>query len=261
MKKVTLPQVMAFKDKPLTVVTCYDASFARLCEKAEIPCLLVGDSLGMVIKGEENTLSVSINELAYHVAAVRRGAPNPFLIADMPFGSYQISVEQGVESAIQLIKAGAEMVKVEGGRETLPLINKLTSIGIPVCGHVGLTPQYINTFGSYAPRGKTKGEREYIFEAAELIEDAGAQLIVLEGIPQELGRDITAALKIPTIGIGAGPDTDGQVLVIYDLLGMNDSFNPKFLKKYLNLDALITGALVKYRDEVTEKEFPASKKL
>ena len=249
--KVTLPKLKNKKgNEKIAMVTCYDATFARLVEKAGIDSILVGDSLGMVIKGEENTLNVSLDEVAHHVSAVKRGASNPFLIADMPFGSYQSSVEQGIESAVKLIKAGAEAVKVEGGSEVCPLISKLVSFGIPVVAHVGLTPQYVNKFGGFAKRGKSEEECRFIMDSALAVEKAGADVIVLEGIPENLAADITKKVKIPTIGIGAGTDTDGQVLVIYDLLGMNADFNPSFLKKYLDLDSLVTNALKEYKKDV-----------
>lgn len=249
--KVTLPKLKSKKGtEKISMVTCYDASFARLVEKAGIDSMLVGDSLGMVIKGDENTLNVSIEEVAHHVRAARKGAQDPFLIADMPFGSYQSSVEQGIESAVKLIKAGAEAVKVEGGSEVCPLISKLVSFGIPVVAHVGLTPQYVHEFGGFAKRGKSEKECKFILDSALTVEKAGADMIVLEGIPETLAADITKKVKIPTIGIGAGNDTDGQVLVIYDLLGMNADFNPSFLKKYLDLDSLVTNALKEYKKDV-----------
>ena len=253
MMKVTLPKLKGKKGtEKISMVTCYDATFARLVEKAEIDSILVGDSLGMVIKGEENTLNVSIEEVAHHVSAVKRGAQNPFLIADMPFGSYQDSVENGVKNAVKLVKAGAEAVKIEGGSEVCPLISKLVSFGIPVVAHVGLTPQYVNKFGGFAKRGKSEEERGFIMDSAIAVEKAGADMIVLEGIPETLAAEITGKVKIPTIGIGAGTETDGQVLVIYDLLGMNADFNPSFLKKYLNLDSLVTAALKEYKKDVVD---------
>ena len=255
MMKVTLPKLKSKKgNEKIAMVTCYDATFARLVEKAEIDSILVGDSLGMVIKGDENTLNVSLDEVAHHVSAVKRGASNPFLIADMPFGSYQSSVEQGIESAVKLVKAGAEAVKIEGGGEVSPLISALTSFGIPVVAHVGLTPQYVNKFGGFAKRGKSEEERGFIMDSALTVEKAGADMLVLEGIPESLAAEITKKVKIPTIGIGAGTDTDGQVLVLYDLLGMNADFNPSFLKKYLNLDSLITTALKEYKKDVAVKK-------
>lgn len=250
MKKVTLPSLIKKKGtQKISMVTCYDASFAKLVEKAEIDSILVGDSLGMVIKGDSNTLDVDISEVEYHVKAVRKGAKIPFLIADMPFGSYQITVEKGIENAVKLMKAGAEAVKVEGGKEVAELIMALTSFGIPVVGHVGLTPQYVNKFGGFIKQGKTSESRSFILESAKIIEKAGAEMIVLESIPEDLGKEITAELRIPTIGIGAGKNTDGQVLVIYDLLGMDESFNPSFLKKQCNLEEIITNALKSYKTE------------
>ena len=255
MMKVTLPKLKNKKgNEKIAMVTCYDATFARLVENAGIDSILVGDSLGMVIKGEENTLNVSLDEVAHHVSAVKRGASNPFLIADMPFGSYQSSVEKGIESAVRLVKAGAEAVKIEGGCEVCPLISALVTFGIPVIAHVGLTPQYVNKFGGFAKRGKSEKERRFIMDSAFAVEKAGADMIVLEGIPETLAAEITKKVKIPTIGIGAGTGTDGQVLVIYDLLGMNADFNPSFLKKYLNLDSLVTNALKEYRKDVVSEK-------
>lgn len=251
MSRMTLPLLKKKKGlEKITMVTCYDASFAKLIEKAGIDSVLVGDSLGNVIKGESNTLGVSISEMEYHVKAVKKGISTPFLIADMPFGSYQISLEKGLRNAVKLMKAGAEAVKVEGGAEVAKLISKLTSFGIPVVGHVGLTPQYVNKFGGFGKRGRTPEEREFIFESAKIVEKAGAEMIVLEGIPETLAAEITLILKIPTIGIGAGKSTDGQVLVLYDLLGMDSSFNPSFLKKYADLDDTVTKALIAYSADV-----------
>jgi 3-methyl-2-oxobutanoate hydroxymethyltransferase len=253
MMKITLPKLKSKKGlEKISMVTCYDATFARLVEKAEIDSVLVGDSIGMVIKGEENTLNVSIEEVAHHVSAVKRGAADPFLIADMPFGSYQPSVEKGIESAVKLVKAGAEAVKLEGGREVAPLISALANFGIPVVAHVGMTPQFVNKFGGFGRRGKSEEERRFIMDSALEVEKAGADMIVLEGIPETLASEITKKVKIPTIGIGAGTGTDGQVLVIYDLLGMNADFNPSFLKKYLDLDSLVTNALKEYKKDVSE---------
>ena len=255
MMKVTLPKLKSKKGvEKISMVTCYDATFARLVEKAEIDSILVGDSLGMVIKGEENTLNVSVEEVAHHVKAVKNGIQNPFLIADMPFGSYQISLETGMENAVKLIKAGAEAVKIEGGIEVAPFISKLVAFGIPAVAHVGLTPQYVNKFGGFAKRGKSEEECRFIMESALAVEKAGADMIVLEGIPENLASEITKKVKIPTIGIGAGTDTDGQVLVLYDLLGMNADFNPSFLKKYLDLDSLVTKALKEYKKDVVNKK-------
>ncbi|HNW83193.1 MAG TPA: 3-methyl-2-oxobutanoate hydroxymethyltransferase [bacterium] len=251
MGKMTLPLLRKKKGhEKISMVTCYDASFAKLVEKSGVDSVLVGDSLGNVIKGESNTLGVSISEMEYHVKAVKKGIATPFFIADMPFGSYQISLEKGLRNAVKLMKAGAEAVKVEGGAEVAKLISKLTSFGIPVVGHVGLTPQYVNKFGGFGKRGKTPEDWSFILESAKIVEKAGAEMIVLEGIPDKLAEEITSILKIPTIGIGAGKSTDGQVLVLYDLLGMDSSFNPSFLKKYADLDEIITNALKAYGADV-----------
>jgi len=251
MVKKTIPILKSSKGKEkISMVTCYDFTFAKLVERSGIDSILVGDSLGMVIKGQQNTIGVENFEIAYHVKAVRKGAPSPFLIADMPFGSYQTSLEKGMENAVALMKAGAEAVKVEGGEEVAPFIAKLVSFGIPVVGHVGLTPQYVNKFGGFGKRGKTKEEREFIKKSAIIVEEAGADMIVLESVPDKLAAEITQELKIPTIGIGAGKETDGQVLVLYDLLGMDKDFNPSFLKKYCNLDDIITKALKEYITDV-----------
>jgi len=257
MKKVTLPILKRKKKKEkISMVTCYDYTFAKLVRKAEIDTILVGDSLGMVIKGDENTFHVEVDHVAYHVNAVRRGADKPFLIADMPFGSYHISVEDGMKNAVKLIKAGAEAVKVEGGEEVVPLVEKLVSFGIPVVGHVGLTPQHLHRFGNFAMRGKSEEERLFIKQSASLLEQAGASMIVLESIPHDLGAEITESLSIPTIGIGAGPDCDGQVLVLYDILGLDESFYPGFVKKYENLDSRVTAALKQYNHEINSGVFP-----
>ncbi len=251
MNKVTLPMLKGAKGKKkISMVTCYDFTFAKLVERSEMDTILVGDSLGNVIKGQPTTIGVETSEIAYHVKAVRKGAPSPFLVADMPFGSYQTSIEKGMENAVELMKAGAEAVKVEGGQEVAQLISRLVSFGIPVIGHVGLTPQYVNKFGGFGKRGKTKEERDFIKRSALIVEEAGADMIVLESVPDKLASEITQELKIPTIGIGAGKETDGQVLVIYDLLGMDKNFNPSFLKKYCNLDDIITKALKEYIKDI-----------
>lgn len=251
MNKVTIPLLKQKKGKEkISMITCYDATFAKLVEKSGIDSILVGDSLGMVVKGDRNTLSVSVEEVEYHVKAVRKGAPTPFLIADMPFGSYQISAERGLENAVRLIKAGAEAVKLEGGKEIAELVFKIASFGIPVVSHLGLTPQYVNKFGGFGRRGKSEKEQKYILDSALAVEEAGAEMLVLESIPESFAAEISASLQIPTIGIGAGKFTDGQVLVIYDLLGMDENFNPSFLKKYCNLDQEITAALKKYKSDL-----------
>lgn len=252
-QNITLPKLQRMKGKdPISMVTCYDYSFARLVEKTAISSILVGDSLGMVIKGDADTLSVSLDEVAYHVKAVRRGAPTPFLIADMPFGSYQSSIEKGVISAIKLIKAGAQAVKIEGGAEVVALTKELTAYGIPVVAHLGLTPQYYHSFGGFVQQAKKSSEQKKLLDAALTLEAAGAGMLVLESVPASVGKMVTAALKIPVIGIGAGRDTDGQVAVLYDILGLNEDFSPPFIKQYTQLEKIVKNAITAYCDDVRD---------
>ncbi len=257
--KVTAPALRARKRKGphIVMLTAYDASFARLLDAAGVDVLLVGDSLGMVIKGEDNTLSVTVDEVIYHTRAVVRGTRRAQVVADMPFLSYQVSVEEGIRNAGRLIKeGGAGAVKLEGGRRHADLVRRLTEIGIPVMGHLGLTPQSIHAMGGYRVQGRGQGAQQELCADARALEDAGAYSLVLEGIPQELARVITEQVGIPTIGIGAGPHCDGQVLVIYDLLGMDERFDPHFLKRYEDLAGRIRFAVERYADEVREGIFP-----
>ncbi len=259
MKKVTAPSIMKKKGREkIVMVTCYDYTMARLLEKSEVDSILVGDSLGMVIKGDVDTLSVTTEEIAYHVSCVRKGAEKPFLIADMPFGSYQNSDENGIMNAINLIKAGAEAVKLEGGKEIIPLVKKLTSYGIPVVGHLGMTPQHLHSFGGFKMQGKKKDQKKRIFEDAHELSDAGAVMIVLESIPASLAGKISSDISAPTIGIGAGPWNDGQVLVIQDILGMNESFVPSFVKQYMQLHQDIPCAIKQFSKDVKNGQFPES---
>ncbi len=259
MKKITAPELKEMKKRreKISALTAYDATFARLLDIAGIDVILVGDSLGMVIQGEETTLQVSIDDVIYHTRAVSKAIKRAHLVADMPFMSYQISPEQALENAGRLIKEGrAEAVKLEGGLERVETIKKIVSAGIPVMGHLGLTPQSVHKFGGYRVQGKTKEEIAYLKASAKAIEEAGAYSLVLEGIPWPLAKEITESISIPTIGIGAGQYTDGQILVIYDLLGMDKDFNPKFLKKYADLFSVITDAVGEYIREVKEGIFP-----
>jgi 3-methyl-2-oxobutanoate hydroxymethyltransferase len=244
--------------QPISVVTCYDYSFAKIIQESEIDAILVGDSLGMVIQGHNSTLPVTLDEMIYHTKAVRRGAPDKFIIIDLPFLSYQTSLEEGIRSAGKAMKeSGADAVKLEGGDgDSLELVYRLVEIGIPVMGHLGLTPQSYQTLGGYRVQGKDEKSAMQISTQSLALQDAGAFSIVLEMIPEVLGTKISSELKIPTIGIGAGRNTDGQVLVIYDLLGMNPDFTPKFLKKYSNLGTTILSALGSYHTEVIGKSFP-----
>ncbi|MCC7382307.1 MAG: 3-methyl-2-oxobutanoate hydroxymethyltransferase [Deltaproteobacteria bacterium] len=258
--KVTVTRLRAMKAEGdrITMVTCYDASFARLAERGGAEVLLVGDSLGMVIQGEETTIPVTIDDIVYHTRAVRRGARHAHVVADMPFMSYQGGWQHALQSAGRLFKeGGAESVKLEGGEEVAESIDRLVRAGVPVMGHVGLTPQSVHAMGGFKIQGKDPEGARRILADARAVEQAGAYAIVLEGMPLELARVITASLSIPTIGIGAGPDCDGQVLVIYDLLGMNPDFAPKFVKRYAELGTVIPEAIARFREEVKGREFPA----
>jgi len=258
-KKVTAPSIARMKQRGrrITMLTAYDATFARLLDACDVDILLVGDSLGMVIQGLQNTLPVTLEEVIYHSRAVARGASRAHLVADMPFMSYQDSPEQGLRSAGRLIKEGrAEAVKLEGGQRHADLVRRLTEVGIPVMGHIGLTPQSIHAMGGYKVQGKHEAQAQKLVEDALALEEAGIYSLVLEGIPQEVAGEITARLSVPTIGIGAGPLCDGQVLVIYDLLGMDPDFSPRFLKKYESFGEKIRAAVGRYTEEVREGVFP-----
>jgi len=240
----------------ITMVSTYDYWSAKLCEEAGIDAILVGDSLGMVIQGNNSTLPVSLEEMIYHTKAVRKGAPNTFIVVDMPFMSYHTSVEEAVKNAGRVIKeTGANAVKLEGAGIVLEITKKLVSIGIPVMGHLGLTPQFINLFGGYKVQGKTIDSRKRILEDTKALEEAGVFSIVLEAVPSDLAKTITDSLKIPTIGIGAGKDTDGQILVFHDLIGVFEK-TPKFVKRYLEAGKLIKQALSSYNQEVKDGKFP-----
>jgi 3-methyl-2-oxobutanoate hydroxymethyltransferase len=242
----------------ISIVTCYDASFSKIISYSNIDSILVGDSLGMVVQGHDSTLPVTLDEMIYHTKSVKRGCNNKYIITDLPFLSYQTSLEVALTSAGKVMKeTGADAVKIEGGgHRNLEVIRTLTEMGIPVMGHLGLTPQSFQVLGGYKVQGKDPEHAEKILQDAIEIQNAGAFSIVLEMIPEELGDTISRSLHIPTIGIGAGSKTDGQVLVLYDLLGMNPDFNPKFLKKYLNLAESIEDALNLYASQVQTSTFP-----
>ena len=251
-------QKMKQAGQRITVLTAYDATFARLLDQTGIDVLLVGDSLGMVVQGQPTTLPVTLEDVIYHCRAVARGASRAHLVGDMPFLSYQASLDQAVLNCGRVLKeGGAEAVKLEGGARHADLVLRLTRIGIPVMGHVGLTPQSVHAMGGFKVQGRDEASARAILDDAVALEQAGAYSIVLEGIPGELAKTITARLRIPTIGIGAGPDCDGQVLVVYDLLGMDDSFRPRFVKRYENLALRIRTAVEAYAKDVREGRFPA----
>ena len=249
---------MKKKGEKLSMITAYDYISASIAEEAGIDLLLVGDSLGNVVLGYENTLPVTVDDILRHTQAVRRGAPNTFVIADMPFLSFQVSEEKAMENCGSMLKeGGANAIKLEGGVEIASLIKRLTSFGIPVMGHLGLTPQSINQLGGYRVQGKTEDAKKRLLESAKAIEEAGAFAIVLELMVEETAKEITESLSVPTIGIGAGRYCDGQVLVWHDLLGLNKGFQPKFLKTYEDLYDKILTALKRYSSDVKSGAFPA----
>jgi len=257
--KTTIELFSSKKNKSkISMITCYDYSTAVILNKTEIDSILVGDSLGMVFQGNDNTLPVTMDEMIYHTKAVRKGAPDKFLILDMPFLSYHINVEDAVRNAGKALKeAGAEAVKIEGGEEMIDKIKAMINAKIPVMGHLGLTPQSVNLFGGYKVQGNSLDAAKKFINDALLLEETGVFAIVLEGMPEKLAEIITKKLKIPTIGIGAGRYVDGQILVINDLLGMFDNLVPKFVKKYANLGADIKKGIETYIKEVNEGIFPA----
>lgn len=262
--KITVPSLLQRKSLPpqdqtkITCLTAYDYPTARLLDEAGVEVLLVGDSLGMVMLGHETTLPVTVDEMLHHTRAVRKGTRRALVVADMPFGSYHADISESVRNAVRFVKeAGAEAVKVEGGERRLELIVRLTEAEIPVMGHVGLTPQSLHAMGGFKVQGKTPDAAEHLIRDARSVEAAGAFAIVLEGIPRELAALITRELRIPTIGIGAGPDCDGQILVINDILGLTFSSVPKFARQYANLAELISSAAREYCTDVRRGSFPS----
>lgn len=256
--KWTASKLKALKgENKISMLTAYDALTASLVDDAGIPAILVGDSLGMTVLGYETTLPVSMDEMVHHTAAVSRGVQNALIIADMPFMSYQPSTAMALENAGRFLKeAHADAVKVEGGAIRAELIDLLVKNGVPVLGHIGLTPQSIKEMGGYKVQGKTSEQARQLMDDAMAIEQAGAFAVVLECVPAELGEIISKALTIPTIGIGAGAGCDGQVLVFTDLLGISSKPVPKFVKKYAYLNTLIAEALANYKSDVEEGTFP-----
>ena len=260
-KKVTLPDLFKkMQDKvPITMITCYDYSMAYLVEQAGIDIVLVGDSLGMTLLGYEGTLPVTMDEMLHHARAVARGAKSALLVGDLPFMSYQVSVEDAVRNAGRFLKeAGMDAVKLEGGHERADAVRAITSAGIPVVGHIGLTPQSIHQLGGFRAQGKTARAAKRLLEDALILEEAGCFSLVLESVPARLARLISERLSIPTIGIGAGAGCDGQVLVAHDLLGLFDRFTPKFVKQYANLNGEMTRAFHEYIADVQSRAFPAA---
>lgn len=256
--RVTVRSLASRKRKadPFTMLTAYDFTFARIFDEAGVDVILVGDSLGNVVQGCDTTLPVTLDEVIYHTRLVARGVRRAMIVGDMPFGSFQVSPEDAVRSAIRLVKeGGAQAVKLEGGRVVADAIRRIVSAQIPVMGHVGLTPQSVNHMGGFRVQGRGDEGRHQVIEDALAVEEAGAFAVVLEGIPEELGKEVTAQLSIPTIGIGAGVHCDAQVLVMHDLLGLND-WTPSFVKQYANLGAQASKAARSYIDDVVNRKFP-----
>jgi 3-methyl-2-oxobutanoate hydroxymethyltransferase len=259
-KKVTTLTFRQKKERgePITMLTAYDYPTAMAMDKAGIDSILVGDSLAMVVLGYENTLSVTMDEMLHHARAVSRGAKSALLIGDMPFMSYQVSAEDALRNAGRFLQqAGMDAVKLEGGRERADAVRKITGAGIPVMGHLGLTPQSVNQLGGFRAQGKTASAAKLILEDAKILEEAGAFSLVLESVPARLAEFISKQISIPTIGIGAGAGCDGQVLVTHDLLGLFDRFTPRFVKQYANFHAEMNKAVSEYIDDVETKCFPA----
>jgi 3-methyl-2-oxobutanoate hydroxymethyltransferase len=258
-RPVTVPNILDRKNsgEKITALTAYDYSFAKLLDATEIDIILVGDSLGMVSLGHENTLAVTLDNMIEHTRAVKRGAQRALVVGDMPFMSYQVSVEQAVTNAGRLIQeGGASAVKLEGGARMADRVQAIVHAGIPVMGHIGLTPQSVHQFGGYKVQGKNFLDSRKIKQDAIDLQNAGIFALVMEGIPGELAEEITAELKVPTIGIGAGNKCDGQILVLHDLLGLNQDFVPKFVKQYAQLADSLKNAVSEYIQEVRDESFP-----
>ncbi len=256
---MTIPEFQRHKldKKKLIVVTAYDALFTRIVEQAGIEAILVGDSLGVVVQGQADTLSVTMDDMLYHAKLVAGAAQRALVIGDMPFMSYQASSEDALRNAGRFLQAGAHAVKVEGGVAVIDRVAAMTSIGIPVMGHLGMTPQSVHRYGGYKVQGRESDRAAALLKDATDLEAAGAFALVLEAIPAELAKRVTEQLTIPTIGIGAGPHCDGQVLVLYDLLGLFDDFVPKFVKPYAHLKSDALQALRRYKEEVESGAFPS----
>jgi 3-methyl-2-oxobutanoate hydroxymethyltransferase len=260
-KKVTTLTFRQKKERgePITMLTAYDYPTAMAIDKAGVDSILVGDSLAMVVLGYENTLPVTMDEMLHHARAVARGAKAPLLVGDMPFMSYQVSVEEALRNAGRFLQQGGmDAVKLEGGRERADAVRAITGAGIPVMGHIGLTPQSVHQLGGFRAQGKTSSAAKRLLEDAQILEEAGAFSLVLEAVPARLAEHISKQISIPTIGIGAGAGCDGQVLVTHDLLGLFERFTPKFVRQYANLHETMKAAFTEYIDDVESKRFPAT---
>jgi 3-methyl-2-oxobutanoate hydroxymethyltransferase len=259
-KPVTLPRLreMRAASEPIAMLTCYDASFGRLLDAQGVDCVLVGDSLGMVIQGLDSTLPVSMDEVAYHTRCVARGLSSAWLIADMPFGSFQGGPEQALDSAVELMQAGAKMVKLEGGEWLAPTVAFLVERGIPVCAHLGLTPQSVHALGGYRIQGRSESDAERLLADAKALDDAGAALMVLELIPSGLASRVTDAVALATIGIGAGSQVSGQVLVLHDMLDVYPGRKPRFVRNFMQGQPDIASAVAAYVAAVKDRSFPSA---
>ncbi|WP_211444957.1 3-methyl-2-oxobutanoate hydroxymethyltransferase [Collimonas humicola] len=257
-KPMTIPALQALRDKgeKITMLTCYDASFAALMDRCGVETLLIGDSLGMVCQGHSSTLPVTVQDIAYHTASVARGNRTALVLADLPFGAYA-TPESAFANAVPVIQAGAQMIKIEGGAWLAPTVRFLTERAVPVCGHLGLTPQSVHQMGGYKVQGKTSAAAEQLKADALALQEAGASLLVLEAIPAALGKEVSELLTIPTIGIGAGPDCSGQVLVMHDLMGVFPGHKARFVKDFMEGQTSIDAAVLAYVRAVKDKSFPA----
>ena len=259
-KKVSIVDVQQAKEenRKLTMMTAYDYPFGLLADEAGIDIVLVGDSLGMVVMGLEGTVEVNMEHMIHHIRAVTRGCKHPFIVGDMPFMSYNTSIRDAIINAGRLLKeGGCESIKLEGGVDFAPTIEAIVKAGIPVQGHIGLTPQTASALGGFKMQGRDAAAAKQIIDDARALEDAGVFSMILEAVPAPLGKLVAGAVKVPVIGIGAGPDVDGQVLVTHDMIGLFDKFVPKFVKQYTNIRKVILEALGEYKDEVINVKFPA----
>ncbi len=258
-RPLTAPDLLALKasGRRIVMLTCYDATFAQLLQELDVDVLLVGDSLNQVVAGQDTTLSATLEQMIYHASAVRRGAPRALLFVDLPFLTYQVSIPEAIHNAGRVLQqSGANGVKLEGGRHMAETVAALVERGIPVIGHLGLTPQSVHALGGYRVQGRAPDAADRLLADAQALERAGACAIVLELLPAAIARRISAELTIPTIGIGAGPGCDGQVLVLYDMLGLNEMFNPRFLKRFADLGETVRAAVSGFAKEVREGRYP-----
>ncbi len=261
-KKITTNTLQKMKaaGEKISMLTAYDFSFARIFDEAGMDVLLVGDSASNVMAGHETTLPITLEQMIYHAQSVIRGVSRSLVVVDLPFGTYQSNSDIALASAIRIMKeTGAHSIKMEGGEEIIESVRRIVAAGIPVMGHLGLTPQSIYKFGTYTVRAKEDDEANKLRKDARLLQEAGCFAIVLEKIPAALAKEVSASIHIPTIGIGAGPHCDGQVLVMHDMLGINTEFQPRFLRKYANLHEIITNAIIQYVNDVKKSDFPNEK--